>query len=208
MVYIYARVSTADQDTLNQTNELLKIYPGAHVVEETQSSRKIRPKLQELLEALEKGDTLIVWKFDRISRSMLELQKICQDINDRGVNLISTTENIDITTPMGKMFIAVLGMVAEMERENISERTKLGIKTKKALAEAKGLVYRKGTTHSKGGARPVPRSPKMIEMLMKLKEKGLTWERIAEKLAFANPDWKIGKSTVRRLFNREYAKRT
>lgn len=207
MDYIYARVSTEEQDTQNQVVELKEKYPYAQVIEETKSSRKVRPKLVELLEVLEKDDRLIVWKLDRISRSMFELQKICHDLDKRGIILISTTQNVDISSPMGKMFIAVLGMIAEMERENISERTKIGQKQKRAYAEAIGRPWKKPKTHSKGGPRPVPRSPKMLARLSELKQQGLSWERIAEKLAYENERWKVCPSTANKIYARMYSKR-
>ncbi len=230
MDYIYARVSSQEQDTRNQVAELKTQFPYAHVVEETKSTRKVRPKLVEVLELLEKGDRLIVWKLDRLSRNMMELQQICNNLDDRGINLIATTQNVDISNPMGKMFIALLGMMAEMERENISERTLLGMKRTKAefeiqaekcRAEGKKVevwVLRKGkrtkitewrkpTTHKKGGRTHIPRSPKCLARIAELSMLGLTWKRIAEKLAYENPAWKMHPNTVMktrgRMFSRE-----
>lgn len=216
MDYIYARVSSQEQDTENQVAELKKQFPYAHVVEETKSTFKVRPKLVEVLELLEKGDTLVVWKLDRLSRNMMELQQICNDLDARGINLISTTQNVDISNPMGKMFIALLGMMAEMERENISERTLLGMKRSKAewvikaaMAKEKGKTikpWRKPTKHSKGGRTHVPRSPKCLARISELKLLGLTWKRIAEKLAYENPDWKMHPGTVHNICARMFSK--
>ena len=207
MDYIYARVSTEEQDTQNQVAELRSKYPYARITEETKSSRKIRPKLVELLEVLEKGDRLIVWKLDRISRSMLELQEICNDLHTRGITLISTTQNVDMSTPMGKMFIAVLGMIAEMERENISERTKLGIKRKKAVAKATGQLWKRPSKHRKGGRVAAYRSPHMAARLAELKAMGYSWERITEKLAYENIEWKVSPTTATRIYAKMNARR-
>ena len=204
MDYIYARVSTEDQDTENQVAELRAKYKFAQVIEETKSTRKVRPKLRDLLDIAEAGDRLIVWKMDRLSRSMIELQTMCAELDRRGIILISFTEAIDISTPLGKMFVAVLGMVAEMERTNISERTKLGIKNKKAIALAEGRVYRKHkSTKGKKGLRPPDHRPeRMLHRLVELRELGLPWGRIAEKLAYENPEWKINASTAARIHMR------
>jgi len=215
--YIYARVSSQEQDTENQIAELKALYPDAIVVEETKSSLKVRPKLVNLLEMMTKGDRLIVWKLDRISRGMVEMQQICQDLDDRGITLISTTQNIDMSTTMGKMFIAILGMIAEMERENISERTLLGLKRSKAEYEIKAKkakdagkkikAWRKDSTHKKGGRTPTPWSPKCLSRLSELKLLGHSWETIAEKLAYENAAWKMSGRTVNRTYNRMYSRK-
>ena len=229
MDYIYTRVSSKEQTTSNQLADLKVSFPYAHVVDETKSTYKVRPKLVELLELLEKGDQLIVWKLDRLSRNMMELQEICNDLNKRGINLISTTQNVDISNPMGKMFIALLGMMAEMERENISERTLLGIKRSKAdfeiqaekcRAEGRKVLvsvlrkgkkikiteWRKKSKHKKGGRTHTQWSPKCLSRLSELKLLGLNWDRIAEKLAYENPDWKMHPTTVNRTYNRMFSR--
>lgn len=207
MQYVYVRVSTKDQNTISQKVELSKQYPNAKIIEETASTRKERPRLQALIDHLIEGDTLIVWKLDRISRSMIELQKICSDLHERGITLISTTQNVDMSTPMGKMFVAVLGMVAEMERENISERTKIGIAARKERFKYSDEPWRKTTTHSKGGRTCRQHSDQMLKRLCELKEVGLSWRRVVEKLAYENPKWKIGSTTAARIHGRILAKK-
>jgi len=204
--YIYARVSTEGQDTDNQVSELKKKYPLAQVIEEVKSTKKVRPKLRDLLDIAEAGDRLIVWKLDRLSRSMMELQMMCADLDKRGVILISTTQDIDISKPMGKMFIAVLGWMAEMERDNISERTKLGMKNKRAIAEAEGKPWkkRKFYKYNSKGPPPVHRSKAMLTRLRELRGLKLTWDRVVEKLAYENIEWKIGTTTARTIYGRMY----
>lgn len=210
MEYIYARVSTKKQDTKPQIAELKKKYKFAQVIQETKSSRKVRPKLRDLLDMVLEGDTIIVWKFDRISRTMLELQNMCEDLRARGVNLISFTQDIDMSTLTGKIMLLLLGMFAEMERDNISERTTIGLKNKKEEARLAGRLFKKSERegykfHKKGGQTPVPRSKKMLFRLSELKDLGFTWDRIAEKLAYENSEWKISAKTAYRISVRMYA---
>ncbi|WP_146691713.1 recombinase family protein, partial [Escherichia coli] len=90
---------------------------------------------------LSAGDTLVVWKLDRLGRSMRHLVTLIEELRQRGVNFRSLTDSIDTSTPMGRFFFHVMGALAEMERELIVERTRAGL----AAARAKGRV---------GGRRP------------------------------------------------------
>jgi DNA invertase Pin-like site-specific DNA recombinase len=138
---------------------------------------------------------------------MIELQNMCADLAKRGVILISTTQDIDISKPMGKMFIAVLGWMAEMERDNISERTKLGMVNKKAIAEEAGKPWkkRKFFKYNSKGPPPVHRSKAMLARLRELRDLKFTWDRIVEKLAYENIEWKISATTARNIYGRMYA---
>lgn len=100
-----------------------------------------RPGLKKVLRTLSEGDTLVVWKLDRLGRSMRHLVTLIEDLRGRGVNFRSLTDSIDTSTPMGRFFFHVMGALAEMERELIVERTRAGL----AVARAQGRI---------GGRRP------------------------------------------------------
>lgn len=100
-----------------------------------------RPGLKKVLRTLSEGDTLVVWKLDRLGRSMRHLVTLIEDLRGKGVNFRSLTDSIDTSTPMGRFFFHVMGALAEMERELIVERTRAGL----AVARAQGRI---------GGRRP------------------------------------------------------
>lgn len=100
-----------------------------------------RPGLKKVLRTLSEGDTLVVWKLDRLGRSMRHLVTLIEYMRGRGVNFRSLTDSIDTSTPMGRFFFHVMGALAEMERELIVERTRAGL----AVARAQGRI---------GGRRP------------------------------------------------------
>jgi len=129
----YARVSTFDQDPQMQIDALLEIgIDSRHLYEEKVSGSTIkRPQLQEALKFLKKGDVLVVWKLDRLGRSLQDLIRIVQDLKDRGVGLRSLTEGIDTTNPGGMLIFHIFGSLAQFERELIRERTLAGLEAAK-----------------------------------------------------------------------------
>jgi DNA invertase Pin-like site-specific DNA recombinase len=131
----YARVSTEDQD-LGMQIEALKGVGCEEVFEEQMSgARRDRPVLARMLERIRKGDTLVVWKTDRLARSLSHLLEVVEALNARGVNFQSITEGFDTTTPGGKAFFQICGTMAELERNLIQERVMSGLK--KARAEGR-----------------------------------------------------------------------
>lgn len=156
---LYLRVSTADQTTLNQELELkkyceinnidvFKIYKD----EAISGSKTSRPQLDLMLQDMRSKlfDVVIVWKFDRLGRSTAHLLQVLEELKNKNVRLIATSQNIDTNTPMGKFFFTILSGFAEMERELIRERIKLGLERRKKegkiLGRPKGSkdkVYRK-----------------------------------------------------------------
>ncbi|WP_353613974.1 recombinase family protein [Mangrovibacter phragmitis] len=141
MLIGYVRVSTNDQNTALQRNALE--CAGCELIFEDKMSGKTsdRPGLKKLLRMLSEGDTLVVWKLDRLGRSMRHLVVLIEDLRQRGVNFRSLTDSIDTSTPMGRFFFHVMGALAEMERELIVERTRAGL----AAAREEGRI---------GGRRP------------------------------------------------------
>jgi DNA invertase Pin-like site-specific DNA recombinase len=137
----YVRVSTSEQHTALQRDALENA--GCDLIFEDKISGRSteRPGLNQLLKRLAPGDTLMVWKLDRLGRSMRHLVALIEELRERGVNFRSLTDAIDTSTPMGRFFFHVMGALAEMERELIVERTRAGL----AAARAQGRI---------GGRRP------------------------------------------------------
>ncbi len=144
----YARVSTAEQDTALQTDALHKAG-CERVFEDTASGAKAdRPGLADVLAYLRDGDVLVVWRLDRLGRSLPHLIETVGKLEARGVGFRSLTENIDTTTPGGRLIFHVFGALGQFERDLIRERTKAGL----TAAAARGR---------KGGRRPVVTADKL-----------------------------------------------
>lgn len=130
----YARVSTEEQSLEMQISALVKSgVPRKHIaVEKVSAAAQVRPELEAIIDGLRKGDTLVVWKMDRIARSVVDLLKKMERIEGAGAKFRSLTEQIDTTTPAGKLLFHVLAALAEFERDLIVERTRTGVKAAKA----------------------------------------------------------------------------
>lgn len=141
MLIGYVRVSTNDQNTALQRDALER--SGCELIFEDKMSGRTaeRPGLKKLLKRLSPEDTLVVWKLDRLGRSMRNLVILVEELKQRSVNFRSLTDSIDTSTPMGRFFFHVMGALAEMERELIVERTRAGL----VAARAQGRI---------GGRRP------------------------------------------------------
>lgn len=124
----YARISRGGEQDIRMQRDALNQVGCQYIYEEEASGgKRNRPKLKKMLEQLERGDVVIVWKLDRLSRSLRDLLNLLEHFKDAGVGFRSLTESIDTTTPGGRMMLQMLGAVAEFEREMIRERTKAGI---------------------------------------------------------------------------------
>lgn len=134
----YARVSTEDQTTQLQI-EALEGAGCERIFQETASGAKV--DRQELLEALKfarLGDCIIVWKLDRLARSLAQLIEVFATLEKRGIGLTSVTESIDTTTPGGRLVFHIFGALAEFERSIIRERTRAGLSAAKRLGRVGG----------------------------------------------------------------------
>ncbi|MEQ9862625.1 recombinase family protein [Pectobacterium cacticida] len=132
----YMRVSTNDQNSDLQRNAL--VSAGCEQLFDDKMSGRVanRPGLKRALRRLDAGDTLVVWKLDRLGRSVKNLVTLISELHDRGIQFQSLTDSIDTGTAMGRFFFHVMSALAEMERELIVERTRAGL----AAARAKGRV--------------------------------------------------------------------
>ena len=130
----YGRVSREGQDLAQQRAALRAAGCGRLFEEKASGGRWDRPELHRLLDHLRPGDVLVVWKLDRLSRSLKDLLHIMEKIGEAGAGFRSLTENIDTTTPAGRMMMQMVGAFAEFERAMIRERTSAGL----AAAEQRG----------------------------------------------------------------------
>jgi DNA invertase Pin-like site-specific DNA recombinase len=123
----YARVSTQDQDTDAQIAALKSSGCELIFQEKASGGRWDRPELHRLLEQLRKGDVLVVWKLDRLSRSLKDVLLLMEKVKQAGAGFRSLTEVIDTTSPGGRMMMQMVGTFAEFERAMLRERTQNGL---------------------------------------------------------------------------------
>ena len=124
--------------TLDQQNQALDAAGVSKIFSDTMSgARDDRPGLAALMDQLRLGDTVVVWKLDRLGRNMLHILETVKALTERGVTLVSTSDGIDSSTAAGRMMIGVLGSLAEYERELTKERTAL----KRASSRSNGTRF-------------------------------------------------------------------
>ena len=134
MLIGYARVSTSDQKIDLQVDALQQAGCERLFQDVMSSTRLNRPGLQEALSHLRQGDTLVIWKLDRLGRSVKGLITLTETLKARGIAFVSLQDKIDTTTPLGEFFFHVVGAFAQLERSLIVERTQAGL----AAARARG----------------------------------------------------------------------
>lgn len=186
MLIGYARVSTDDQDTSAQV-KALKVAKCERIYREKASGgRWDRPELHWLLDQLRKVDVLIVWKLDRLSRSLRDVLTIMERLADAKAGFRSLTEAIDTTTPAGRMMMQMVAAFAEFERSMLKERTKAGLDA----AREEGRV----------GGRRLKLTPQQQLEIRKMESKSTKTAAEAARL------FKVHPATVLRLLVRPYAK--
>jgi len=171
MLIGYARVSTPEQTLEPQTDALSaegceKIYTDVASGAKTQ-----RPGLDEAIKYCRKKDTLVVWKMDRMGRSMSHLIETIKHLETQKIGFRSITERIDTTTPSGRLVFHLFGALAEFERDLIRERVQAGLKS----ARARGR---------KGGRPPVSEDTKAMAQVL-IADKSLSVKKICERLGIA-----------------------
>jgi DNA invertase Pin-like site-specific DNA recombinase len=129
MLIGYARVSSNEQDTAAQVAALKAVKCERIYREQASGGRWDRPELHRLLDRLRKGDVLVVWKLDRLSRSLRDVLIIMERLAEAKAGFRSLTEAIDTTTPAGRMMMQMVASFAEFERAMLRERTKIGLET-------------------------------------------------------------------------------
>lgn len=144
----YARVSTQDQDCALQIEALKKAGCDPIYTETASGAKTDRPALLEALQYAREGDVIVVWKMDRLARSLKQLIATVEDLDQRGIGLKSLTEEIDTSTAGGKLVFHIFGALAEFERSLIRERTMAG------------LAYAR--TQGRTGGRPSTITPEVL----------------------------------------------
>ncbi len=134
----YARVSTRDQNAALQRDALTKAGCERLFEEAASGAQRDRPQLMAALDYLRPGDTLIVWKLDRLARSLKQLIETVEELERRQIGFRSLTEAIDTTTPGGRLVFQIFGALAEFERGLIRERTRAGLETARAQGRLSG----------------------------------------------------------------------
>jgi DNA invertase Pin-like site-specific DNA recombinase len=137
----YWRVSTPDQDPDYQIAALEKSGVDHVFGEHITGARMNRPELNRLLKICRRGDCIVVWKMDRLGRSLKDVLITIEDMNAKGIQVKSLTEPIDTTSPMGTLIMQILIAVAQMERSLISERTKAGMQRRKEQGQKFGKPH-------------------------------------------------------------------
>jgi len=156
----YARISSSDQSLDLQLDALKKAGCERIFSDVISGAKTERTGLQEAMQFLRAGDTLTVWKLDRLGRSLNHLIEIVTDLNKKGIGFRCITQNLDTTTPSGMMIFHVFGAMAEFERELIRERTQAGLKA----ARSRGRL----------GGRPKAMDDKTAKMALTLHKDGKT----------------------------------
>ena len=180
MLIGYARVSTVDQDTALQ-RDALKRAGVERVFQEKKSAVSARPELDRALKALKPGDVLVVYKVDRLARSLSHLLSILRRIEEANAEFRSLTEPIDTTTPAGRLMLQLLGAFAEFERSLIRERSQAGVRA----AVESGVVLGR------------PRQFDYLEAARLKRDEGLSARAVGERLGVSKRAVEYGLSIVR-----------
>lgn len=173
----YARVSTRDQNLEGQLEQLKEVGAGRIFQEKLSGVDTERPELNNMLDYVRSGDTVVICKIDRMARSTKHLLEIVETLKSKEVALRVLNINLDTSTPNGKLMLTMLGAIAEFERELMLERQREGIERAKLAGKYKG---RKATARAKA------------DQVIELTSKGLTRQQVADELG-------IGIASVYRI---------
>ena len=138
MQIAYLRVSSIDQNEQRQIEAMQRYNIEKWFIEKVSGKDTNRPKLKEMLDFAREGDTIHIHDFSRLARSTKDLLDIVELLNSKGITLISNKENIDSSTPTGKLMLTMIGAINEFERTNLLERQKEGIAIAKREGKYKG----------------------------------------------------------------------
>ena len=169
----YIRVSSIDQNEQRQIEAMQKYNIEKWFIEKVSAKDTNRPKLQEMLEFCREGDTIHIHDFSRLARSTKDLLEIVELLSRKGVTLVSNKENIDTSTPTGKLMLTMIGAINEFERMNLLERQKEGI----AIAKREGKY--------KGGKSK--EIPNFVEHYNRYKTREISKSTLAKELNISRP---------------------
>lgn len=180
----YVRVSTVEQNEARQVEALNKLGVQKIYIEKKSGKNLDRPVLQEMLDFIREGDTVYVHDLSRISRSLTDLLNLVELLQKKKVHFISNKEQVDTTTPTGRLFLSIVGAINEFERTNLLERQREGIAIAKRVGKYKG------------------RKPRTLDHVAELYN---MWIRREKSKAEIARDYQISRPTLDRLF-KEYEK--
>ena len=189
MKYAYIRVSTLEQNEARQLEAMKKYEIPAenYFIEKISAKDTNRPQLQKMLATVKRGDTIHIHDFSRLSRSTADLLNLVDTLNNKGVTLISNKENLDTSTPTGKLMLTMIGAINEFERANMLERQREG----KEIAKQKGVykkkdidmeLFKEAKAKVDRGEISVVKASKMLGISR------VTWYRQVEKIDGNNSD--------------------
>lgn len=182
MIYGYARVSTGDQTTDLQKDALVKAGCDKIFTDVASGAKAHRPELDHMLDLLREGDTVVVWKLDRLGRSMQNLVDLMTTFDAKGVQFRSLTEAIDTSTPGGTLVFNIFGSLAQFERDLIRERTRAGLEAARV--------------RSRKGGRPAKLDEKQVREVRRLyASKTVTVDQIAAMMH-------VGRTTIYRCLGK------
>lgn len=169
----YARVSTTDQSHASQVDALNGAGVDRMYLDTFTGSKASRPELDKMMGSLRRGDTVVVTRLDRLGRSARDLLNLSNELESLGVSLVVLEQNIDTSTPEGKLFFTIISAMAEFERSLIGARTRDGLEA----ARARGR---------KGGRKPVM-TPAKTQTAIDMYHKGRYVSEIAQVLGVSRP---------------------
>ena len=173
--YGYARVSTTDQDPALQIDALhaAGVDPTRIFVDVASGALTVRPQLEQLRSQLRPGDTVVVWRLDRLGRSLPHLVGLVAELGEQQIGFVSLTEAIDTTTPAGRLLFGIMASLAQFERDLIRERTTAGL----AAAKARGRI----------GGRPAIMTPDKLAVARQMLADGKPKAVVAKTIGVSRP---------------------
>lgn len=180
MLLGYARVSTNEQDPQLQLDALEQVGVDRIYTDHSSGAATARPQLDDMLRNARRGDTIVIWRLDRLGRSTKHLLELTADLDARGIGLRSLNEQIDTTTANGRLIFTLLAAISEFERQLLSERTSAGLQA----ARKRGRF----------GGRPRALTPQAEQAVLDLRDKGQTVTQIAATL-------RVSRATVYRALD-------
>ena len=173
MLVGYVRVSTLDQNPALQEDALTQAGCEKIFLDKASGAKADRPALKVAMEFARQGDTLVVWKLDRLARSVPDLIQIADSLRERGIGFQSLSESIDTNSTGGRLVFTILGAIAQFERDLIRERTAAGL----AAARARGRV----------GGRPRVMTEEKLKAARRLLEDGMPTRQVAGVVGVSAP---------------------
>lgn len=171
----YIRVSTVEQNEARQLEAMKKHNIEKYYIEKVSGKNTDRPELQKMLSEAKSGDTVYIHDFSRLARSTKDLLELVEQLNEKGVHLVSNKENIDTSTPTGKLMLTMIGAINEFERTNMLERQREGVE----IAKREGKY--------KGGKKKAIDMELFNDLLEQFRNKEINKTKFAEKLGVSRP---------------------